>query len=339
MGVHLKKPYVLFVGDIEDDLAAKVAHGIADWRPNDCVGQIRLPECKATLELPELTIESAIEKGAKTLVVGVANRGGGISQTWYETLIMAASHGLDIASGLHQLLSTVPNLSTVAEKNDVLLYEARIPNPPFPIANAKPRSGRRLLTVGTDCSAGKMYTALAIEKAMLARDLSVDFRATGQTGILIDGNGVPIDAVVADFMSGAIEELCPANDSKHWDIIEGQGSLFHPSFAGVSLGLLHGAQATDLILCHEPTRPHMRGLPDFSLPSIEKCIAANLMAAKLVNPDVRFAGIALNTVALNNQDTMKIINELSQEFGLITFDPLKHEMNDLIDFLLSEQAS
>ena len=332
--MHLKKPYVLFVGDVEDDLAAKVAHGIADWRPNECVGQIKLPGCEAIIDLPLLTIESAIEKGAKTLVLGVANRGGGISQSWYETLVKAAEYGLDIASGLHQLLSTVPNLNAIAEKNNVALHEARIPVGPFPIAHAKSRLGRRLLTVGTDCSVGKMYAALAIEKAMLSRKISVDFRATGQTGILISGNGVPIDAVVADFMSGAIEELCPANDPDHWDIIEGQGSLFHPSFAGVSLGLLHGAQPTDMILCHEPTRTHMRGLPEVSLPSIKNCMEANLIAAKLVNPDVHFAGIALNTVALDDHETSKIIKELSQEFGLITCDPMKHGADDLIEFLL-----
>jgi uncharacterized NAD-dependent epimerase/dehydratase family protein len=332
--MHLKKPYVLFIGDVEDDLAAKVAHGIADWRPNECVGQIKLPGCKANIDLPVLTIESAIEKGAKTLVVGVANRGGGISKSWHETLIKAAECGLDIASGLHQLLSTVPNLNIIAEKNNVLLHEARIPDGPFLIAHAKPRSGRRLLTVGTDCSVGKMYAALAIERAMLHKNISVDFRATGQTGILISGKGVPIDAVVADFISGAIEGLSPANDADHWDIIEGQGSLFHPSFAGVSLGLLHGAQPTDLILCHEPTRTHMRGLPEFSLPTIKHCMEANLNAAKLVNPDVRFAGIALNTAALDDHETSKIIKEFSLDFDLITCDPLKHGVDNLIEFLL-----
>jgi uncharacterized NAD-dependent epimerase/dehydratase family protein len=332
--MHLKNPYVLFIGDVEDDLAAKVAHGIADWRPNECVGQIKLPGCKANIDLPVLTIESAIEKGAKTLVVGVANRGGGISKSWHETLIKAAECGLDIASGLHQLLSTVPNLNIIAEKNNVLLHEARIPDGPFLIAHAKPRSGRRLLTVGTDCSVGKMYAALAIERAMLHKNISVDFRATGQTGILISGKGVPIDAVVADFISGAIEGLSPANDADHWDIIEGQGSLFHPSFAGVSLGLLHGAQPTDLILCHEPTRTHMRGLPEFSLPTIKHCMEANLNAAKLVNPDVRFAGIALNTAALDDHETSKIIKEFSLDFDLITCDPLKHGVDNLIEFLL-----
>ena len=334
--LKLKKPYVLFLGDVEDDLAAKVAHGIADWRPNNCVGQIKLPGCKASTTLPTLTLESAIENGAKTLIMGVVNRGGGISRSWYDTLIKAAKLGLDIASGLHQLLSSVPHLSDIAAKNGVMLYEARIPSCPNIIATAEPRSGKRLLTVGTDCSVGKMYTALAIEKAFKERGIAVDFRATGQTGILIDGSGVPIDAVTADFMSGAIEQLCPANDSDHWDIIEGQGSLFHPSFAGVSLGLLHGAQASDLILCHEPTRTHMRGLPNMPLPLIKDCINANLRAARLVNPNVRFAGIAINSVALNEKDTSRITEELTQEFDLLTFDPIKHGVDALLEILLQD---
>ena len=332
--MKLKKPYVLFLGDVEDDLAAKVAHGIADWRPNDCVGQIKLPGCKASIALPILTLEAAIESGAKTLIVGVANRGGGISESWHDTLIKAAKLGLDIASGLHQLLSSVPNLSNMAASNEVTLYEARIPSCPDVIATAEPRTGKRLLTVGTDCSVGKMYTALAIEKGFKERELSVDFRATGQTGILINGSGIPIDAVTADFMSGAIEQLCPANDAEHWDIIEGQGSLFHPSFAGVSLGLLHGAQPSNLILCHEPTRKHMRGLPNMPLPSINECIEANLRAAELVNAEVRVSGIAINSVALDEKETSQIIDELSQEFDLLTFDPMKHGIDNLLESII-----
>ena len=245
----LRKPYVLFLGDVEDNLAAKVAFGINDWRRSDCVGQIRLDGCKASIDLPQISIIEAKEKGAKTLIVGVANRGGGISKSWHASLIEAANMGLDIASGLHELLDTVPGLEEAAKKNNAVLHEARIPKGPFPIASAQPRSGHRLLTVGTDCSVRKMYTALAIERELKRRGVKADFGATGQTGILITGSGVPIDAVVADFISGAIEQLCPSNEKDHWDIIEGQGSLFHPSFAGVSLGLIHGAQPTDLVFC------------------------------------------------------------------------------------------
>ena len=133
-----------------------------------------------------------------------------------------------------------------------------------------------LLTVGTDCSIGKMYTALALERSMRKRGLAADFRATGQTGILIANGGIPVDAVIADFISGAAELISPARNDGGWDLIEGQGSLFHASYAGVSLGLLHGSQPDALVMCHEPTRTHMRGLPDAPLPDIKTCRTCHL---------------------------------------------------------------
>jgi len=237
---------------------------------------------------------------------------------------------------LHELLDSVPGLEEVAKKNNAVLYEARIPKGPFPIASAQPRSGHRLLTVGTDCSVGKMYTALAIERELKRRGVKADFRATGQTGILITGSGVPIDAVVADFISGAIEQLCPSNEKDHWDIIEGQGSLFHPSFAGVSLGLIHGAQPTDLVLCHEPTRTHMRGLPDVSLPGIMECIDSNLNAAHLVNSRVKFRGIAINSSKVEEDQRQYLFEELQKETGLIVFDPLKTGIEKFVSNLLEK---
>lgn len=266
----------------------------------------------------------------------MANRGGGISKSWHASLIEAANMGLDIASGLHELLDTVPGLEEAAKKNNAVLHEARIPQGPFPIASAQPRSGHRLLTVGTDCSVGKMYTALAIERELKRRGVKADFRATGQTGILITGSGVPIDAVVADFISGAIEQLCPSNEKDHWDIIEGQGSLFHPSFAGVSLGLIHGAQPTDLVLCHEPTRTHMRGLPDVSLPGIMECIDSNLDAAYLVNSRVKFRGIAINSSEVEEDQRQYLFEELQKETGLIVFDPLKTGIEKFVSNLLEK---
>ena len=334
--MKLKKPYVLFLGDVEDDLAAKVAFGVADWRKEDCVGQIQLEGCQTSLDIPKLSLYEAQNMGAKTLIVGVANRGGGISATWYSTLIQAAEMGLDIASGLHQQLISVPGLEEIAHKNSIILYEARIPKGSFPIASAIPRSGRRLLTVGTDCSVGKMYTALAIERELKTREVSVDFRATGQTGILINGEGVPIDAVVSDFISGAIEQLCPENDDNHWDIIEGQGSLFHPSFAGVSLGLIHGAQPTDLVLCHEPTRTHMRGLPDMPLPEILECIQSNLEAAYLVNKDAKFCGIAVNSSLISELERFALFDKLKEASGLIVFDPMIIGIEEFVDDLLGK---
>ena len=278
-------PYLLFLGDAPDALAAKVAQGIRDWRPEDSVGQFRMEGCNADMGLPDMTIAQAVDAGAKTLVIGVANRGGQISASWIAVLKEAIAAGMDIASGLHNLLRDEPELVAAAEAAGRTLHDVRIPSVKYPIANGKRRSGKRCLAIGTDCSVGKMYTAIAMEREMHQRGLKASFRATGQTGILITGDGVPLDAVIADFMAGSVEYLTPDNDDDHWDLIEGQGSLFHASYSGVTMALIHGGQADALILCHEPTRAHMRGLPDYQLPSLHDLRQLGLQLAQVVNPE------------------------------------------------------
>ena len=134
-----------------------------------------------------------------------------------------------------------------------------------------------------------------MDAEMVARGMKSEFRATGQTGILVTGKGVPLDAVIADFMAGAVEYLTPDNDDDHWDHIEGQGSLFHVSYSGVTMALIHGGQPDALILCHEPTRTHMRGLPDYSLPTLEQLRDTALPMARVVNPACQVAGVSINT--------------------------------------------
>ena len=280
----IKTPYLLFLGDAPDQLAAKVAQGIKDWRPENAVAQFRMAGCNADLGLADMTLEQAKVAGAKTLVIGVANRGGVISAAWKEVLLAALEAGFDIASGLHNLLRDEPDLVAVANAQGRRLVDVRVPTEEYPIANGVPRSGKRMLAVGTDCSVGKMYTALAVDAEMRARGMKSTFRATGQTGILITGGGVPLDAVIADFMAGSIEHLSPDNDPDHWDIIEGQGSLFHVSYSGVTLALIHGGQPDALVLCHEPTRDHMRGLPGYQLPSMAAVCDLALSLAKVANP-------------------------------------------------------
>ncbi|MGH7095155.1 MAG: DUF1611 domain-containing protein, partial [Stellaceae bacterium] len=271
----LRTPYLMFIGDAPDQLAAKTAAGVAFWRPQSCLGQLRLPGCKADLGLPDMTIAQAAAAGAKTLIVGTTNRGGVLGDGWEPLLVGALELGMDLASGLHHRLADIPALRDAAARCGRQIADVRHPTRDFAVASGARRPGKRLLTVGTDCSCGKMFTALALEREMRGRGLNADFRATGQTGILIAGDGVSIDAVIADFIPGAVEWLAPADDPDHWDLIEGQGSLFHASYAGVSLGLLHGAQPDALVMCHEPTRTHMRGLPHYKLPPLKDCIALN----------------------------------------------------------------
>ena len=321
--MSIEHPYLLFLGDAADQLAAKTAQGIAHWRPEWCLGQLRLPGCNADLGLADLSLEQAVEAGTRTLVIGVANRGGVISEAWVAVLEQALRLGMDLAAGLHNRLADVPRLAATAEQHGRRLFDVRHPTREFELANGRKRAGKRLLTVGTDCSVGKMYASLAMEREMRAQGLNADFRATGQTGILIAGDGISVDAVVADFIAGSIEWLAPANDPDHWDVIEGQGSLFHASFAGVSLGLMHGAQADALVLCHEPTRSHMRGLPDYALPGLKECLEANLAAARLTNPAVAAVGVAVNTSQMAEGTAGGLLRQIEDDLGLPATDPFK----------------
>lgn len=332
--MRINSPYLLFLGDAADPLAAKVAQGIVDWRPDNCVGQLRLDNCNADCGLQDMSLAEAVDAGAKTLVIGVANRGGVIAPHWIEVLTSALDSGLDIAAGLHNKLADVPELADKANQLGRTLHDVRHPTQEFSVGNGKKRSGKRVLPVGTDCSCGKMYTALALEKGLREKGQDADFRATGQTGILICGEGVSVDAVVSDFISGATEFLAPAAADDHWDVVEGQGSLYHPSFAGVTLGLIHGAQPDYLVLCHEPTRTHMRGVPEYSLPTIEDCMQASLAAAKLTNPDAKFAGLSVNTKALDDTEAMQLLAELEQVHQLPAVDPFRTGVVKLIDAML-----
>ena len=329
----IKTPYLLFLGDAPDQLAAKVAQGIKDWRPENAVAQFRMAGCNADLGLADMTLEQAKAAGAKTLVIGVANRGGVISAAWKEVLLAALEAGFDIASGLHNLLRDEPDLVAVANAQGRRLVDVRVPTEEYPIANGVPRSGKRMLAVGTDCSVGKMYTALAVDAEMRARGMKSTFRATGQTGILITGGGVPLDAVIADFMAGSIEHLSPDNDPDHWDIIEGQGSLFHVSYSGVTLALIHGGQPDALVLCHEPTRDHMRGLPGYQLLSMAAVRDLVLSLAKVANPACQVVGISVNTQHLNEAEAKTYLATVEAEFALPAVDPFRHGAERLVDAL------
>ncbi|MDD9905993.1 MAG: DUF1611 domain-containing protein [Rhodospirillaceae bacterium] len=329
--MSIANPYLMFLGDAADQLAAKTANGVAKWRPEWCLGQLRFDGCKADVGLPDMTLEEGAAAGAKTLVVGVVNQGGYLPDTWISSLETALDLGMDIASGLHMRLTDLPGVAAKAEKLGRTLYDARHPTRDFATGKGHKRSGKRLLTVGTDVSVGKMFTSLAIEKEMKARGMKATFRATGQTGIFIAGDGVSVDAVVADFISGATEWLTPDNDDDHWDVVEGQGSLFHAAYAGVTLGLLHGAQPDAIVLCHEPTRPHMRGTPTVPMPDLQAVIDANIRAGQLTNPDIRCIGVSVNTSALSDGEADKLLQELEAKLGLPCVDAFRHGAARLVD--------
>jgi len=326
----IERPYLLFLGDVPDPLAAKTAYGVVDWRRDWCLGQMRLPGCAADTGLPDMGIEEARAAGARTFVIGAVNAGGVLPPHWVDSIVTAIAAGMDVASGLHDRLGSVPKIRDAAERHGAALHDLRHADRAFATGKGTRRAGKRLLTVGTDCSVGKKYAALALEREMVRRGFDAEFCATGQTGVLIAGRGVAIDAVAADFISGAVEWLAPAAAETHWQIIEGQGSLHHPSFAGVTLGLLHGAQPDGFVICHEPTRTNMRGV-QHPLPSIGDVIDSTTRAGRLTNPDIRPVGIAINSAALGDQEAKACLDAAAAEYGLPAVDPIRTGVGAIVD--------
>ena len=319
----LPSPYLLFLGDTVEPGYAKTAFGLRDWAPEQCVGELALPGATVSTGLPRLSSAEAAARGARALLIGVASPGGLIPTHWLATLTAALEAGLDIVAGMHTRLNDIADLRTVAARLGRRLIDVRTPPANIAVATGARRSGRRLLTVGTDCALGKKYTALAVARGLRARGIDATFRATGQTGIMIAGSGIPIDAVVSDFVAGAAEMLSPAASAAHLDVIEGQGSLFHPAYAAVSLGLLHGSQPDLFIVCHEPGRTVVLGAPGFAIPSIEAVITQTIALGSLTNPAIRCVGVALNTGKLDTATAEAEIAGTSARLNLRVADPIR----------------
>ncbi len=320
----LEPPFLIFLGDAPRLSDAKTGAGLVQWRAPDCAGQLRLTRQTASVGLTDMDIDAAVIAGIRSLVIGVAPLGGRLPGHWLDTLEEAARRGLHIVNGLHDRLTQYDRLVEAAAGSGARLIDLRVPPQNIPVGTGQPRSGLRLLTVGTDCAVGKKYAALAMTEEMNRCGLSASFCATGQTGIMISGRGVPLDAVPCDFISGAIEQLSPATSPEHWDIIEGQGSLFHPSYAGVTLGLIHGAQADALVLCHEAGRSRLDDLPDFPIPSLSDARDLILRHARLTNPRAQFVGACLNTSALTPDDAGQACAEAEEALGVPACDPIRH---------------
>jgi uncharacterized NAD-dependent epimerase/dehydratase family protein len=320
---HLPRPYLLFLGDTVEPGFAKTAFGLRDWAPELCVGEFALPEATVTTGLPKLTPTEAADRGARALVIGVANSGGFIAESWVPPLLEALEAGLDVVSGMHARLGRIPELFYSAERLGRRLIDIRTPPANIPVATGLKRSGKRLLTVGTDCALGKKYTALSLARSFSGRGVDTDFRATGQTGIMISGGGIPMDAVVADFAAGAAEMLSPAAALDHWDVIEGQGSILHPAYAGVSLALLHGSQPDVFVVCHDPTRDRLLGDEEFAVPSVDEIIQLTISLGRRTNPAIRCGGVALNTSAMPETEAAAACAAESGRLGLAVADPMR----------------
>ena len=321
--VALPRPYLLFLGDITIKGYVKTALGLLEWMPELCIGEVALDGCTVSTGLPRLTPAEAYAKGARAIVIGAAPVGGVLPRSWDSILIESLEVGLDIISGLHSSLSSMPILNAAVARTGRQFIEVRRPPPNIPIGAGRKRSGQRLLTMGTDCIVGKKYTAIALARAFQQRGVDARFRATGQTGIMIAGEGLPLDAVPADFMSGAAETLSPDAPPSHWDVVEGQGSLFHPSYAGLTVGMLHGTQPDVIVLCHAVGRTQLLGNAAYPVPSLTETIDLALRLGRLTNPAIRCAGVSLNTSGLDEAATAASLAEVEAETGLPAADPIK----------------
>jgi uncharacterized NAD-dependent epimerase/dehydratase family protein len=332
--IELRPPYLIFLGSETRLTYAKTGAGLVEWRRELCVGQLNLTPDGIDLGLPQMTLEQAAAAGVGSLVIGTASVGGGISPEWQDTLEQAALLGMDIVAGLHGSLAACSRLQQAAAASGARLVNVRVPPAELPVGSGRKRSGRRVLMVGTDCAVGKKYTALALARDMRQRGLNADFRASGQTGIMIAGSGLPMDAVVSDFLSGAAELLSPDNSADHWDVIEGQGGIFHPGYSAVSLGLLLGSQPDAFVVCHEVGRKHITGWESFALPTIEQVIERTVALGSLTNPAISCVGVSINTSLLPAGARMGYLEELSERLGLPCVDPLQGGTDSLIVRLL-----
>jgi uncharacterized NAD-dependent epimerase/dehydratase family protein len=332
---QLRKPYLLFLADAQIKSDAKTAFGLRDWCPDAVMGEWSLPEATVSLGLPRLAPLEAARQGAGSIVIGVAAVGGELPPHWLVELEAALDAGLDIVSGQHSRLSSFPTLVAAAKRSGARLIDVRHSDKAFPAGTGRVRSGKRVLTVGTDCALGKKYTALALTAALQSQGAAATFRATGQTGVMIAGEGVAIDAVISDFVAGAAEQLSPDNAPDHWDVIEGQGALFHPAYAGVTLGLLHGSQPDALVLCHDPARSTIEGYPNHPIPALQVAIDRYVEAARLTNPAVTCVGISINSSSLDEADWQRYARELSAELKLPVVDPMRGGVQALATALLA----
>lgn len=331
---NLPKPYLIYLGRSQTKYSAKIADALMTWSKDDVKSYYAHPDCKVKYDLPFTTPEEAVKYGVKSLVIAFANSGGFLTDEDIKIAARALKSGLNVISGMHKKLEDYPEIKEALKITKAKVFNLRFHNIELKTDDSEKRPGKRILTVGTDCSVGKMFATLALDAELKNRQLKSKFCATGQTGIILSGEGIAIDAVIADFISGAAAYLSPATNELDYYVIEGQGSLHHPSFAGVSLGLLHGSQPDHLVLCHDHLRTKMRHT-NFNLPSIDETIELNLITAKRVNPNVCFKGIVLNLSGIDNlEEKHKIRDFYEDKYNLPVSDIFSINIRNIVDNIL-----
>jgi uncharacterized NAD-dependent epimerase/dehydratase family protein len=287
------------------------------------------------------SVEEGVSRGADALLVGIAVPGGGIPAEAHAAIRQSIERGMDIWNGLHAFVADDPELGPLARARGVTLHDVRRPPRELPVGAGRVRDLDQtvVLAVGTDANIGKMTVMLQLQAGLRERGARAQFAATGQTGIFIEGWGVCVDAVVADFIAGAAEAVT-IQAARDADIVlvEGQGSILHPGYSGVSLGLLHGSLPHALIACHQPTRETFRHNPWLRIPPLADVIALHeAMAAPL--RQARTIGVSLNTADLSDRDARDVIARVADETGLPTTDPVRYDVGPLAEAVIDFDAA
>lgn len=279
------------------------------------------------------SISEALKHKPDALLLGTAWTGGQMPKEWRKDILQAIDSGLDIVNGLHDFLTDDIEMVELAKKRGCRLYDVRRPPDQLPVAAglAIDIKATTVLTVGSDCSVGKMTTSLELQKVALAQGFKAEFVATGQTGIMIAGSGITIDRVIGDFMAGATEQMVLQHaDDTDYIFVEGQGSLVHPGFSGVTLALLHGAAPKSMILCHKAVKTKVSELQKFDIPPLKDLVALYESMSNWVRPS-KVVGIAINTVGLSDQEAKDVIAKAEKETGLPATDPVRYDATKLFE--------
>jgi uncharacterized NAD-dependent epimerase/dehydratase family protein len=323
---------------------AKTAACVVRYKPEDVVALLDTTQAGKTAgellgvggSLP-IVAKLADAPGANTLLIGIAPSGGKLPAAWRAILLEAIDRGMNLVSGLHDFLSNDPEIAAAAAKRGVEIHDVRKNNERDVANRLNLREDcLRIHTIGQDCSVGKMLASVELAIALKKRGYDAKFVATGQTGIMIEGDGCPVDCVVSDFVNGAVEKLVLANQHHDILLVEGQGSLSHPRYSAVTLGLLHGCMPHGLILVYEAGRPHVLGMDYMQLPTLRQIVEANEMMATFAGGG-KVIGVAMNSRLLKPDEAEAERERVRRELGMPVCDVIRHGPDDLVDAILALQ--
>jgi D-glutamate N-acetyltransferase len=335
-----ERTLILAEGFSADMHYGKTMRGVLRYRRDDVVAILdstRAGEDEAGAPVVG-DLDEAVTHAPEVALVGVATQGGRFPPAWREILRGCIDRGLSIENGLHEMLADDPELRPVADRAGVELRDLRRPPAGLDCATGANLDvdARIVLTVGSDCAIGKMTVSLELDRAARARGLASLFVPTGQTGIAIAGWGISVDAVVADFLSGAAEQLVVEGRRRGGELlfVEGQGSLVHPAYSGVTLGLYHGSVPHALVLCHRVGSTEIEGSPGHPIPPLDELVALHERVS-LPRRRARVVAVALHTGGLDDAAAAHAIAEASEATGLPAADPVRHGAEELLDAVLA----